>query len=41
VGRKSRSGRGGEEKKSYHCPGQELNPSRPDSSLVYMPTELS
>jgi len=36
----SRSGRGGEENDSHHCPYREMNPGRPASSLVTILTEL-
>jgi hypothetical protein len=35
-----RSGRGGEGKKSRHCPCRELNPGHPARSLVCLLTEL-
>jgi hypothetical protein len=35
----SRSGRGGEEKKSHHCPFRELNHGHPAHSLVSILTE--
>jgi hypothetical protein len=39
-GIQSRSGRGGEDRKSFHCHCWELNSDRPDRSLVTMISEL-
>jgi len=40
VGPQSRSERGGEEKKSLHCPCRELKTGRPARSLVSVLTEV-
>jgi hypothetical protein len=40
YGPQSRSGRGGEENKSHHCPCRESNPDHPVPSLVSVLTEL-
>jgi len=36
----NKSGHGGKEKTSLHCPYQELNPGHPAHSLATIPTEL-